>query len=58
MLFYGIRTKAKRKLKETEINYSSSLSKLEEKKNNKHKTVKRPNAYLHFANVYSQKDCY
>lgn len=58
ILCYGIRTKAKCKLKGPEMNYFSSLSKLEEKQNNKHEIVKRTNACLNFANVHSIKDCH
>lgn len=43
ILSYVIRMKTKYTLKGPETNYSSSLSKLEEKQNNKHKIVKRTN---------------
>lgn len=48
ILCSGIRRKAKHKLKGPEINYFSSLSKLKEKQNNKHKIIKRTNACLRF----------
>lgn len=43
ILCYVIRMKTKYTLKGPETNHSSSLSKLEEKRSNKHKIVKRTN---------------
>lgn len=54
VLCYGIRRKAKHKLRGPEMNYFSSLSKSDEKQN-KHKIVKSTNACLHLAYVHSQK---